>query len=451
MAQANSAASERNVFFGVMKNVAQLFLGQAMAGVLGLLFTILMARSLTPSEFGQVTLLYAWPRLMATLGSGRSWQVILHYGAAPLENGEKSPVQRAISFALGLDFFTLILATLVAVTGVVFFSQTVGVSASLLGMGIVASLLTIPATCLNSSTTGILRLFGRMGLVAKQEPYTAIIRLLLGLLVWQFSGGIVGFALAIGIATMSGQLYVILAAFRILKENYFTFSPAFHLVRLSQEMPQGVWRLMFSANLGYCLNAAVNPAVFMIVGRFFGPAAVAFFGLAETFLRAIAKLGRLLEESYYPDLARLDIRSSKPWSLVGRIELIALGASVLTILITCFAGSFIFALLGNNYLEALPLMQWMSPSLLFLMLGLPLEGLLYCAGKSISILWVQVISALSMFVFIAVFMSTPSFLTFGLGLSYSLAAMVKFLFYLAGIGTIFSSKEKIVPLHERQR
>ncbi|QCE32715.1 hypothetical protein FAI41_03470 [Acetobacteraceae bacterium] len=442
--------SDSTVFVGVMKNVAKLFLGQAMAGVLGLVYTILAARALTPAEFGEVTLLYAWPRLMALMGSGRSWQVILHYGAAPLEKGEKPPVQNAISFALGLDLFTAFFATLVAMLGVFFFPTAVGLNESLLAMGLIAALLTIPATCLNSSTTGILRLFGRMGLVAKQEPYTAIIRLLLGGIVWFMGGGVVGFALAVGIATMAGQIYVFYAASAVLKENGFLFSPALRLMRLSHEMPKGVWRLMFSASLGYSLNAAVNPAVFMIVGRFFGPAAVAFFGLAETFLRAIAKIGRLLEESYYPDLARLDIRSSKPWALVGRIELLALSVSVLTILITCFGGHFIFSLLGKDYLAALPLMQWMSPSLLFMMMGLPLEGLLYCAGKSLSILWVQIFSAFSMFVFIVVFMATPSFLTFGLGLSYSLAAMVKFFFYLLGVGMIFSAREKIIPLHERK-
>ncbi|QCE32710.1 hypothetical protein FAI41_03445 [Acetobacteraceae bacterium] len=436
-----------SVFSNVLKNAGKLLLGTVCAGILGLVYTLLAARTLSPAGLGVVALIFAWPRLIATIGTCQSWQVILHYGAIPLEQGDRKAVQRSFAFAFGLDLIAGLAGLLIGIFGIIFFSHALGFENSYLFYLAFFGCLIIPGRCLNNSMTGALRLFDRMGMIAREEPYIALSRLLMALLAWQMDWGVTGFVFAYGISMLIGQFYLIYACLKVLKEKGFKFAPSFRLLKLSKEMPKGVWELVLSSNFAQSVYSGMIPALSLVLGAFFGPAVVAFFTLADSFINAIGQPADLLERSYYPELTRLDIRKSELWFLLLKVEFLSALLAVAGMGLVWIGGEPLFAFFGSDYVAALPILVFMAPTLLFWLSTMPLAGVLYSAGRSKSAAGIQLIYVISMafFMSIAIFYHSIS----GIGIAYSMANAVNILVYLLIVAHVFHHRKGIIPLHER--
>lgn len=132
------------------------------------------------------------------------------------------------------------------------------------------------------------------------------------------------------------------------------------------------------------------------MGIVLGPAAAGLFKIATTFFDATGSPAKLMEKSFYPEVMRLDPRSSQPWLLGLKSACLAGGIGVLVALLVMVVGKpVISSVFGEQYLQAYHLIEIMLGAIVVSMLGFPQESLLFMAGKQRVFLVAQTLSSAS--------------------------------------------------------
>lgn len=84
-----------------------------------------------------------------------------------------------------------------------------------------------------------------------------------------------------------------------------------------------------------------------------GPAAAGLFKIAMTFFDSAGTPAGLLGKSFYPEVMRLDPRTTRPWLLGVKSGLLAGGIGILVALAVLIVGKPLISLVfGVKYLEA---------------------------------------------------------------------------------------------------
>lgn len=174
---------------------------------------------------------------------------------------------------------------------------------------------------------------------------------------------------------------------------------------------EGAWDFVWTTNFAHTIWAARNSCSTVLVGIVLGPAAAGLFKIALTFFDATGTPAKLMEKSFYPEIMRLDPRTSKPWQLGLRSALFAGGIGVAVAVLVLVVGKpLISVVFGYKYLQAYDLMQIMLGAIIVSMLGFPQESLLFMAGKQRAFLIMQTISSLC---YIALLIGMSHFLACG--------------------------------------
>lgn len=109
------------VFRSILKNAGSLGSAKIIGALVSLCALICASRTLTPAQFGTLTLIHTFAIGVGALTKFQSWQMILKFGARPLELGDKAAPQEAIRFAIALDMASGFLGALAGVIALVFF------------------------------------------------------------------------------------------------------------------------------------------------------------------------------------------------------------------------------------------------------------------------------------------------------------------------------------------
>ena len=378
--RAEEIAGVRPILRRVLGNAGKLLGGRTVNAVLSLVAIAIAARALGVAELGVFVLIQAFAQFLGEVVKFQSWQTVLHYGTAPFIEGRVSQFQRVLRLTLLLDIASTVLGIVVGVAGSMLLADHLGWTTA---EAPAAALYMFSIAFMVSATPlGLLRLFDRFDVMARQAALIAFIRVIGSVIALLLDAPMEGFLLAWAVGTIGSWLYLAGAAYgelrrRGLLEGFSWQGP------LAKDMP-GVWHFAWNTNLASTLDVAFTHLATLMVGGMVGPAQAAYWRVGRQVADAIAKPAKLLIPAMYPELARLyaEGRHGAMWRLARNIGLAGGGFGLLLLAISAFAGPTLLAgIMGEGFAQASVVMTWQVAAAVIGIFTLPLEPMLISLGK----------------------------------------------------------------------
>ena len=363
----------------VLGNAGLLLSGRAVNAVLGLAYIALAARGLGVHVFGVLVLIHAFAQFLGDVAKFQSWQTVLHYGAAPLLEGRRADFQKVLRFTLALDVGSSLAVLLLGTAGALLFAERLGWPGN---AGLAAAYVTSTVFMVSATPLGLLRLFDRFDLLARQTALVSVVRLAGAMLAFFLEAPLWAYLLVWASGTAASFVYLLAGAWRELVRRDLIAGFAWR-GPLAGDLP-GAWRFAWTTNLSASLEVAFTHVATLIVGALLGPGPAALWRVGRQVADALAKPARLLIPALYPELARLRADSGEAgmWRLALQVALVAGGAGFLLLSVAAVAGAPLLGLImGEGFAEAAGAMTWQVAAAVIAIFALPLEPMLVTLGR----------------------------------------------------------------------
>ena len=412
----------------VLRNAGLLLTGRVATGVLNLAILSIAAHALGAEEFGLIVLVQTYVQTITAVATFQSWQAVIRFGAIDVENKDMTAFHALLRFCTVLDIAGALLATVVAVAAVPLVGPWLGWNPDVMASARPYALVTLFA--ITATPTGLLRLHDRFDLLSIQSVVSPLLRLIgVGLAaffgwtlaaylaVWFVGGGVAGLVLiAMGWhqAWRSGQL----AGFDTRPAAWFA-PPARH---------PGLWRFAILSNLHVTVQTVTGYLAPVLVGALAGPAQAGLFKIARDVATAITKPAELLNNSVYPEFARL--ASQGQWRAFPRLILrggsMAAGAGALLVVIAVLIGTwFLGTFFGPDFVAAQGCMLLLGVAATLTIAGFAFDPALYAMGRPAIPLQVNTAAVLLYLPVLAVL--TPTYGALGAGVAGLIASLAVFI------------------------
>lgn len=381
------------VFRTIIRNAAYLASSNALSALLGLVALSCAGKGMSTQMFGVLVVIQAYAKGISDVIKFQTWQLVVKYGATAVDNNNIRQFRDVISFSFALDIASGAIAVVAGMLLLPLLAHSLGLDRQSLWLAILYCTL-IPSLAA-STPTGILRAVDRFDLIAIQQAVRPLLRAAGSVISYLGDLGFAGFIITWYASNLiGGVLYWWFAARELRRRNIHhalrprLFAPASRLA--------GAWNFVWTTNFAHSIWSARNSCSTVLVGIVLGPAAAGLFKIATTFFDATGSPAKLMEKSFYPEVMRLDPRSSQPWLLGLKSACLAGGIGVLVALLVMVVGKpVISSVFGEQYLQAYHLIEIMLGAIVVSMLGFPQESLLFMAGKQRVFLVAQTLSSAS--------------------------------------------------------
>ncbi|WP_336803669.1 lipopolysaccharide biosynthesis protein [Erwinia aphidicola] len=381
------------VFRTILRNAAYLASSNALSALLGLVALSCAGKGMSTQMFGVLVVIQAYAKGISDVIKFQTWQLVVKYGATAVDNKNIRQFRDVISFSFALDIASGAIAVVAGMLLLPLLAHSLGLDRQSLWLAILYCTL-IPSLAA-STPTGILRAVDRFDLIAIQQAVRPLLRAAGSVISYLGDLGFAGFIITWYASNLiGGVLYWWFAARELRRRNIHhalrprLFAPASRLA--------GAWNFVWTTNFAHSIWSARNSCSTVLVGIVLGPAAAGLFKIATSFLDATGSPAKLMEKSFYPEVMRLDPRSSQPWLLGLKSACLAGGIGVLVALLVMVVGKpVISSVFGEQYLQAYHLIEIMLGAIVVSMLGFPQESLLFMAGKQRVFLVAQTLSSAS--------------------------------------------------------
>jgi len=387
---ASADAETRPILKRVLANAGMLLGGRTVNALLGLGYLALSARALGVSQFGVLVLIHAFAQFLGDTVKFQSWQTILHYGARPLAEGRVRDFQRVLRFTLMLDLSSSVVGVAIGVGGAVLFATRLGWTAQLAPAAALYALSV--AFMVAAAPIGLLRLFDRFDIMARQAALISMVRLAGCAVAYVLHAPLEVFLAVWAAGTLAAFAYLAWGAWRELHardllEAFGWRGP------LTEGMP-GAWRFAWATNFNATLDVAFTHVVTLVVGALLGPAQAALWRVGRQVADALAKPAKLLIPALYPELARLHAEGGRAQMtrLAVQVGLLGGGVGLVLLAVSAFGGAPLLALvMGKGFAAAADVMTWQVGAAVIGILALPLEPMLVSLGHAGSALRVRLV------------------------------------------------------------
>lgn len=369
------------VFRRIFKNAGLMLTGRATNGLLGLATLSLSARGLGLEQFGVFVLLQTYVQVIMALATFQSWQAVIRYGAICIENKDASAFQALVKFTTLLDIAGVVVGAAIGYVAAPLIGPYVGWNNEVIGYAqpfSLAILFTILAT-----PTGLLRLYDRFDLLAVQAVATPMVRLIgIGLAVF-FEAPFWVYLSAWFVANVIGGAVLTCIGWR--EAHRHGWLKGMNLSLRGLTVPHGgIWRFSIFSNLHASLQIITGQMSTFLVGMVAGPAAAGLFKIGRDLATAISRPADLLNQSIYPEFARMGSRGD--WrdfkKLIVRGGAVAgSGAAVMLVLSVMAGPLFISTFFGPAFGEAYWPLVLLVATAGMMLCGFPMEPALYAMGR----------------------------------------------------------------------
>ncbi|MEO6338605.1 MAG: lipopolysaccharide biosynthesis protein, partial [Caulobacteraceae bacterium] len=178
----------------VFANLAHLLSGKAAAGVISLIYLVVVARDLGSAGYGVLVLVHGYVTLIGGVVAFSGFHGVVRYGALALEAGNHPRMVRILRFMALLELACGVVAVLVAAALAPLVGPRLGwppEAVRFAGPYSLAVLATVRAT-----PQGVCQLAGRFDLIGLQQVVPPLVRLIGALVVLAIDGGLLGFLVA---------------------------------------------------------------------------------------------------------------------------------------------------------------------------------------------------------------------------------------------------------------
>lgn len=423
-----------------LQNAALLLTGKGAAGAMHLAALALAARTLGLEQFGLFSVMLAQMQLLITLATFQSNQAIVRYGVTHLSLDDRRGFQKLVKFGTMLDW----IAALVASTAAILLAPVVADQADWDPAYVRAAqlLALLPLTAAIATPKGMLRLFGQFGLLARQVTATPLTRLAGAILLSATGGSLLGFAAAWLVAGAVGAVILYVLAWREAQRRELLGGIDLSLRGATTSNP-GIWRFSILSNLHSSFALLPAHVATLGMGLLLGPTAAGLTKIAQEIGTGLAKPIDLINQTVYPDIARLTAASS--WARLRKLILrsgvtaAALG-SLITVILYFAGGTLLRLVFGPEYAEAQWLLLLVSIATTINVSIFAAEPTLYALGRPSR----PLITAIAMvIVFTAtLFAAEPEFGILAPGIAYVAGAVTALLFSLLWLSTTLPSAER---------
>lgn len=365
----------------VYSNAGVLLGGKGFNALLSVATLALAARALGMERFGLLVLINTFATAVADLAKFQTWQLLLQYGQAPLERGERDRFLPVLRFAMVLDLLSGVLGLLLALAVIALAWPWLNWPAELrlpAALYMSSILFLVPGTPL-----GLLRALDRFDLLALRSGFGALLRLFGAALGWWLGFGLLGFLAIWYLTSLLSLLLSAHAAQGPLRARGLLAGPWPRHAGLAPPIP-GIWRFVWQNNLNLSLGVASTQLYTLMVGSLIGSAAAGLFHVARSLADGIGKAGDLLVAALYPQLVRLREQSDHlamrrmAWKLSLVCGAVATG---LLLLVAPFAGPLLGLVLGEAPAQGSLFAVLLYLAAVVRLWALPLEPLLISTGR----------------------------------------------------------------------
>jgi O-antigen/teichoic acid export membrane protein len=363
-------------FRSLLKNSGYLAVSKVVALIAQIATMSLAAHALGVLLLGALILIDSYARAVSGIAKFQSWQLIVRYGSKALQ-GEHDDFKASTGFAFALDVVSGIGGMLAAIVLVPFIGPWVGITPNQIWLAILYC--TLLPTMAAATPTGILRALDRFDQISWADTVTPISRLFVVLGVYLLGGGFVAYVAAWYATTLAGDLYDWFLAWRELRRRGLLkgIRPT-----LKPDTLPGAWRFAIQVNLTASVQSVWGPVARLAVGGLLGAAGAALFRIASVLSDGASKPADLLAKAFYPEVARMDLSSKKPWKLMLRGSALASGFALIAILILLLGGKPIVAFLfGKDFLSAYDAMLILMVVPFLSVFSFPLPPMLYALDR----------------------------------------------------------------------
>ena len=365
-----------------MRNAGLLLTGKAASGLMQLATFALAARGLGLTQFGLFSMLIAQVQLLTGLAAFQSNHAVVRYGVDHLNTGYRRAFQALLKAGTLLDLGAAVAATAAAFLLAPVIGGWLGWDEGL----VEAAQLIAPLAFANAIATpkGMLRLFGRFDLLARHVTVTPAARLI-GVAIAYAAGAPLIIYLALWLAAgLIGALVGLWLGWREAGRRGLLGGMDRSLRGLTADNP-GLWGFTITSNIHSTLALIPSQLATFLVGALLAPAAAGVFKVAQELGTGLAKPVDLLNQSVYPDVARLV--AARQWDRLKRTVFhagaIAAAASAAVTLIVLLAGEpLIGSVFGSAYLAALPVLILILVATTISVSVFAVDPTLYAFGKT---------------------------------------------------------------------
>lgn len=364
-------------FRSLLKNSSYLASSRAVAAVCSLATLAFAGHGLGLLLFGSLTLITSYAKAASGLTKFQSWQLIVRHSGQALAGEGTEEFKASTGFVFGLDLLSGIGGMILAVLLLPLVGGWFGFGPDQLWLAMLycALLPTMGA----ATPVGVLRALDRFDLISWEGALTPVSRAVLAGTAFAFAQPFPVYVLIWFVTDLAGDLVLWWLAWRELGRHGLlrgirpTLRPA--------ELP-GAWRFAIHINLTSTIHTSWGPLARLIVGGLLGPAGAAIFRVGGSLADSAQKPADLLSNAFYPEIARMDLATKKPWKLMVRSAVMAAGFALLFVAILLIAGKPLISLLfGKSFLGAYPVMMVLTLIPLLGIFSFPLTPMLYALDR----------------------------------------------------------------------
>lgn len=373
----------RNSFRQVIRNAGILLGGKAVNAVVSTATLAIAARALGVETLGVLILVHTFMQTVSDLSKFQSWQAMIHYGTAPLQEGRPAEFQQVLRFSLRLDALSAAAGLLIALIAVALIGGRLGWPETLQPQ---VSLYALVICFLVSATpTGVLRLMDRFDLIAAQSSIESWVRLAGAALAWRADAGLETFLLIWFVGQIAAFVFLFGAAAWTLHTRRLLDGFRLRGDRPMAEGLPGIWSFVWSTNFNSTLGMAFTHLGTLMVGALLGAREAALYRIARQVANAVAKPAKLVVPALYPELARLAQSGDRRGlgRLVVQLTLAGGGIATGLLLIALLAGRPLLGwVMGPEFVAAHGVMLWLLAAAVIGIWAVPLEPLLISIGRA---------------------------------------------------------------------
>lgn len=309
----------------VLSNLAHLLGGKAAAGLMSLVYLVIVARTLGAHDYGVLVLVNGYAVFVGSLVAFSGFHGVVRYGALAIEAGDPARLARIVRFMALVEFGFGLLALLVAIVAVPIVGPRLGWSADAMRIAVPYSLAVFATV--RATPQGLLQIARRYDLIGLHQAVSPGVRLIGTLIVWTTGGGLDAFLsvwLVSSLAEGAAMWLFGLVGWRALMAGERLPGPWRGLLR----EPGGFGRFTLIANIDITLQELAPNLAPLTIGWMLGPIAAGLFSLAMRATNLLAQPAKLLSQASYAVLAdqvakhRLDLLRHTVWrsaALAGAI------------------------------------------------------------------------------------------------------------------------------------
>jgi len=403
-----------NNFQKVFKNTFFLTLSEIFLKIIGFLWVIFLARSLSVSEYGRYNLVNSLMAVFSFLPDLGVGLIVIREIAKDRKEAEKF-----VSNSLILRFFL----SLLTVMAVLVVSLVLGYKGELMTLIAIASF-TLFISNLRSVPICFFEGLERMEITAFLNSANSLLLLLFALMIFLLGFGLKGIFLGMSLGTLLSLFltWMIFFKFNILKKIIFNLKTLKFLV--SEGLPLGL------AAFAYLIYTNIDSVV---LSRILGEYEVGIYNSATPFIISFVQIFNVpFMAAIYPALSRIySLDNPKRFSkAIKKSLLLIVGWSFpLAIIFHFLSPIFIPLVFGIKYQSAIPVLKLLIFFVPFASISALLYKVLMVVGKQKIYLVVSLLGA-----FVNIFLNLlliPKFLIYGAALASVFTQIILFLIYFA--------------------